>query len=184
MSVPMYVLMTEKDYDEAIAAGEEIENIGPDADELANSRDFGHYASYVSSVETPRTLQERIETAEAVKAYLNRNGEIAVVNKYGVICLRPDAGIKYAEGQLKQLKEAVENMTPVQYADTGEYKLRMAIRDEDIFAYPINYTRDAMPVGEYLQTMDAFIHNLYYANADKNEKEYRFVVTQTMWLHS
>jgi len=184
MSVPMYVLMSEEDFNEAMHLDETIETLGPDEDDLANSRDFGHYASYVSSVDCYETLKERIEVANEVANYLNRNGTIAVINKEGVICLRPDAGIKYAKGQLKQIRETIEDMTPEEYADVGEYLLRKAIRDQGIFAYPINYTDDSMPVGEYLQTMDAFIRNLYFGRAEKNKKEYHFVVTQTMWLHS
>lgn len=184
MSYPMYVLMIEDDFCEAMAKDEDMESLGPDEIDLADSRDFGYYASYMSSVDYHKTLEERIGAANEIAHYLNRNGIIAVVSKDGVICLSPNAGLRYAKGQLKQLKEAVENMTPVEYADSGEYKLRMAIRDQDIFAHPFSYANDNMPVGEYLQTMDAFIHNLYYGNADKNEKEYRFVVTQTLWLHS
>ncbi len=184
MSAAMYVLMTEEDFKKAASDKEEIKYLGPDEIDLADSRDFCYYASYVSSTDYHETLDERIEAANNVVRYLNRNGVIALVDKKGVISLSPNAGIRYAKFQLMQLKSALENMTPAEYADTGEYKLRMAIRNEDIFAHPFNYADNSMPVGEYPQTMDAFIHNLYYSNADKNEKEYHFVVTQTVWMHS
>ena len=185
MSAAMYVLMTEEDFNNATSGGEEVKYLGPDEDSLANSSDFCYHASYVSSIDVCDTLQERIEAADAVTRYLNGCAPgIASVDNNGVICLTADSGLKYAQGKLDLLKKHLSDMTPEKYANGDEYKLRMAIRNQDIFAYPFAYEYETMPVGEYLQTVDAFIHNLYYGKADKNKEEYRFVVTRIMWLHS
>ncbi len=185
-SAPMYVLMTEEDFEKAMSNGESIEDIGPYEDDLVNSRDFSHYAGYVSSIDNHETRELRAEAALDIARYLNLgDNNVATVNADGILCLAPDAGLEYAKGKIAKIQHILETMTPEEYANSGENTVRNAVRNQMIFAYPVNYSSDTtMRVGEYMQPMDAFIHNLYYDVAGVNQKVYRFVVIQTVWLHS
>lgn len=185
MSVPMYVLVTEEDYSKATDNEETIAALGPDEECLIQSRDFEHYASYISSVNIHETRKQRTEAATEIATYLNywveKDNPVAKVDANGILCLVPDTGIRYAAAKIERLNNLMKEMTPEHYAADGEYKIRQIIRNQNIFAYPYDY--DNMFVGEHLQTMDAFIRNLYFGYAEENEATYRFVVTQTFWLH-
>lgn len=181
MPMPMYVVMTKEDFDKAMFAGEDIEDLCPDNEKLASSDDFNYHASYTSGIETHDTVEKRIEAAKEVARYLNRYGTIALVDGEGTIRLAPNAGLRYAKGKINQLKETLREMTPEEYLHGGEFQLRTTIRSPWFFAYPLNYTDESMPVGEHTQKMDTFIHELY--EHKKDDKECCLMVIQTIWLH-
>lgn len=174
-SVPCYTLITEKEFMDAVADGETCKELAPDKITIMDEDDFHQYADHVSSIECHEDESGRVEAAEEIACYL---GNFVQVDDHGVIELPVDAKLKFATEKLSTVKNLVKNMTPERFSGIGEYELRKAIRNIDIFAYPIDRTGISMPVSSYLQTMDAFMYNL-----SKLDKPLRLVVIQTMWLH-
>lgn len=173
-SVPCYTLITEKEFMDAVADGKTCKELAPNEIAIMDEDDFHQYADCVSSIEYHEDESERVEAAEEVACYL---GNFVQVDDHGVIEIPVDAKLKFATEKLNTVKNLVKNMTPERFSGIGEYELRKAVRNIDIFAYPINRTGISMPVGEYLQTMDAFMYNL-----PKLTKPLRLVVIQTAWL--
>ena len=174
--VPCYAFMTEKDFNEAMKSGETCKDFTPDAYTIADQDDFSHYSDYVKSTEEHEAEDKRIEAAKEVAHYL---GDFVHVDEHGVLEIPVDGKLKFAAEKLKYIKKLIADMTPEEYAGIGEYSLRQTVRNEGIFAFPLDYEEnDNMPVGCYLQPMDAFMHNLPHL-----KEPLRLVVVQTAWLH-
>lgn len=171
-SVPMYCLMAEEDFNEAIKDGETCKELAPSEFSVMEDSGFSYYFDYISSTGVHEAKKERIEAAKDIARYL---GDFVRVDKHGVLEIPVDGKAKFIAGKLKEIKELVADMTPEEFDGMGEYRIRQAVRNEGIFAFPFG---DDMPVGGYLQTMDAFMYNL-----PKIDKPLRLVVIQTMWLH-
>ena len=172
-SVPMYCLMTEEDFNKAIKNGETCEEFAPSEFSVMEDSGFSYYSDYISSTEVHKTKKERIEAAKDIANYL---GDFVRVDKRGVLEIPVDGKKKFATEKLENIKKLVENMTTEEFYGMGEYRIRQAVRDEGIFAYPLG---ENMPVGGYIQPMDAFMYDL----SSSLDKPFRFVVIQTMWLH-
>ena len=172
-SVPMYCLMTEEDFNNAIENGETCENLAPSEFSVTEDDDFSYYVDYISSTEVHETKEERVEAAENIAHYL---GNFARVDESGVLEIPVDGKKKFATEKLKNVKKLVEDMTAEDFCGMGEYLLRQEIRNEGIFAYPLG---ENMSVGCYIHPMDTFIYDL----PSSLDKPLRLVVIQTMWLH-
>ena len=171
-SVPMYCLVTEEDFNNAIENGETYEDLAPSGLTIMAEYDFSHYSDYISSTEIHKTEKGKIEAAKDIAHYL---GNFVHVDKSGVLEIPVDGQEKFVTRKLENIKKLITDMTTEEFCNMGEYRIRQAVHNEGILAFPFG---DDMPVGGYLQTMDAFMYNL-----PKLDKPLRLVVIQTMWLH-
>ena len=180
MSYPMYVLMTEEDFREAIEDGEDINDLGPDEDILYNEADFiGSFGNegFVSSTDINDDKMKRREAAESIIHYLGKDVCDFETRKpdCDVLVFSEDGLRRYAEKELKHIRMLLDSMTPEKYLDFGSYKLKTAIFTDEMFVHPYGDHAD----GEFTQSIDYFITGIL----SKSESR-KFVIPQILWLHS
>lgn len=174
-SYPIYVLIENDDYWQAVEDGELISGLGPSKLSLLEEEDFhAHFGGgYVSSTKFHNTEENRAEAAMEIARFFG--DEICHVDG-SILMFKPDAPIKLAEKQLARVRKLLDGMTAEKYLKDGGYLLRTAMRADTIFVHTYGYGVE--PDDCFVQSADRFITETL-----QHWEARRFVVTQTVFCH-
>lgn len=178
-SYPMYIIMTDKDYQKAINDGEKIEDLGPDFLGLCEESDF--HVSFgkegvVSSCDYHDTAKKQWAAAEELVRFYGT--DICYTKEDGSLNFYTNAAEQYAKNKMEELSSRLRDMSKKDYLDTGAYILRTMIKTNACFVHPYLYSiKSDITDPSYTMSMDDWmLDSLQYCKPIPKLR-----VTQTLW---
>ena len=176
---PLYIVMTDLDYQTAVEDGENIKCLGPNPVDLYDEGDFCEAfgrTGIVSDCEFHDTVKKQLKAAEEIARFYG--SDICYTHEDGTLEFYLTAAKQYAKNKLEKISSFLSDMTEAEYLDTGAYTLRTMIKTNACFVHPYLYSIESdITDPSYTMSMDDWmLDSLQYCKSIPKLR-----VTQTLW---